>query len=195
VTAHDLGWHVIDGATLLHLLRSAGDGDDPDLLFAWWWANADHEDHSAPEGTVSAPPLLGVPLASEKRDGVPAGQPLDTDHPVVALDGDHQDQGHLHTGKRTAVSPGGVAGLDLSKIGTTVVVCPGCGQERWYGYGPCSSCGTSLTADPSTPEPTSVRPDSALSGRDLSAAPDTQPNAQVGPVRSAGSVELDHSDQ
>lgn len=38
----DLGWHVICGHTLLDLLRRAHDGEDPDMVFAEAWANADH---------------------------------------------------------------------------------------------------------------------------------------------------------
>lgn len=39
----DLGWHVISGDALLDLLRRAAVGEDPDLLYAEEWANADHE--------------------------------------------------------------------------------------------------------------------------------------------------------
>ncbi len=39
----DLGWHVISGERLLELLRRASAGEDPDLLYAEEWANADHE--------------------------------------------------------------------------------------------------------------------------------------------------------
>lgn len=38
-----LGWHVISGEGLLELLRRANAGEDPDLLFAEAWANAEHE--------------------------------------------------------------------------------------------------------------------------------------------------------
>jgi hypothetical protein len=31
-------------------------------------------------------------------------------------------------------------------IGRAVVACPGCGQERWHGYGPCRECGAPGTA-------------------------------------------------
>ena len=38
-----LGWHVISGEDLLDMLRCAHNGDDPDMLYAELWANADHE--------------------------------------------------------------------------------------------------------------------------------------------------------
>lgn len=41
-TETDLGWHVINGEHLLEMLRRAAQGEDPDLLFAELWANADH---------------------------------------------------------------------------------------------------------------------------------------------------------
>lgn len=41
--AVDLGWHVVPGCLFLDYLRRAHGGDDPDLLFAELWANADHE--------------------------------------------------------------------------------------------------------------------------------------------------------
>lgn len=34
--------------------------------------------------------------------------------------------------------------FDPSLVGCAVVRCPGCGQERWYGYGACGQCGTFL---------------------------------------------------
>lgn len=37
--------------------------------------------------------------------------------------------------------------LDPSKVGAAVVACPGCGEERWYGYGSCGSCGTHLPSE------------------------------------------------
>lgn len=58
------------------------------------------------DDAVSAPPPLGVPLGGEQRDGVPAHQALDSDQPVVGLDGFDGDQRHPHTSRRTAVSPG-----------------------------------------------------------------------------------------
>lgn len=41
--AQDLGWHVVSGEDFLAMLIRAYSGEDPDLLFAEWWANADHE--------------------------------------------------------------------------------------------------------------------------------------------------------
>jgi hypothetical protein len=41
--SRSLGWHVISGEDLLALLRRAAAGEDPDLLYAEAWANADHE--------------------------------------------------------------------------------------------------------------------------------------------------------
>jgi len=38
-----LGYHVISGSQLLELLRRAHAGEDPDLIYAEAWANADHE--------------------------------------------------------------------------------------------------------------------------------------------------------
>jgi hypothetical protein len=37
----DLGWHVISGEDLLELLRRASKGEDPDMLMAEHWANAE----------------------------------------------------------------------------------------------------------------------------------------------------------
>jgi hypothetical protein len=42
----DLGWHVISGEQLLELLRRVAAGEDPDLVFAELWANAEHEAYS-----------------------------------------------------------------------------------------------------------------------------------------------------
>jgi hypothetical protein len=39
----DLGWHVISGELLLEALRRVAAGENPDLVFAELWANADHE--------------------------------------------------------------------------------------------------------------------------------------------------------
>ncbi len=36
-------------------------------------------------------------------------------------------------------------------IGRRVVTCPGCGQERWHGIGPCFACGAPGTAEPRQP--------------------------------------------
>lgn len=41
--ATDLGWHVISGELLLESLRRVAEGEDPDLVFAELWANAEHE--------------------------------------------------------------------------------------------------------------------------------------------------------
>jgi hypothetical protein len=38
------------------------------------------------------------------------------------------------------------AGRDIEADGPKVVRCPGCGQERWHGVGPCSNCGAPGTA-------------------------------------------------
>lgn len=38
----DLGWHVIGGDHLLDLLRRCFAGEDPDMVFAEMWANAEH---------------------------------------------------------------------------------------------------------------------------------------------------------
>lgn len=40
----DLGWHVIAGDHLLEALKRAHNGEDPDLLYAEMWANAEHEE-------------------------------------------------------------------------------------------------------------------------------------------------------
>lgn len=40
-----LGWHVIAGTHLLENLKRVAAGEDPDLVFAELWANAEH--HSA----------------------------------------------------------------------------------------------------------------------------------------------------
>jgi len=42
----DLGWDVIAGEDFLALLRRAADGEDPDLLYAEWYANAEREEIS-----------------------------------------------------------------------------------------------------------------------------------------------------
>lgn len=38
-----LGWHVISGEHLLESLQRVAAGEDPDLVFAELWANAEHE--------------------------------------------------------------------------------------------------------------------------------------------------------
>ena len=40
----DLGWHVISGELLLEALRRVAEGEDPDLVYAELWANAEHEE-------------------------------------------------------------------------------------------------------------------------------------------------------
>lgn len=39
----DLGWHVISGEGLLAMLRRVAAGEDPDMVYAEEYANADHE--------------------------------------------------------------------------------------------------------------------------------------------------------
>lgn len=46
-----LGWHVISGEHLLESLKRVGQGEDPDLVFAELWANAEHE-HIGEEDTA-----------------------------------------------------------------------------------------------------------------------------------------------
>lgn len=43
-----LGWHVISGECLLAMLRRCAAGEDPDMVYAEEWANADHE-HVEPD--------------------------------------------------------------------------------------------------------------------------------------------------
>ena len=38
-----LGWHVISGEQLLAMLRRVAGGENPDLVYAEEWANAEHE--------------------------------------------------------------------------------------------------------------------------------------------------------
>jgi hypothetical protein len=38
-----LGWHTISGEHLLATLRRVQAGEDPDLVYAELWANAEHE--------------------------------------------------------------------------------------------------------------------------------------------------------
>jgi hypothetical protein len=40
----DLGWHVISGDDLLAALRRVAAGENPDLVYAELWANAEHEE-------------------------------------------------------------------------------------------------------------------------------------------------------
>jgi hypothetical protein len=37
------GWHVISAQDLLTALRRCADGENPDLVYAELWANAEHE--------------------------------------------------------------------------------------------------------------------------------------------------------
>jgi len=39
----ELGWHVISGKRLLEMLRRVSQGEDPDLVYAEEWANAEHD--------------------------------------------------------------------------------------------------------------------------------------------------------
>lgn len=41
--AASLGYHVISGEHLLAALRAVASGEDPDLVYAEMWANAEHE--------------------------------------------------------------------------------------------------------------------------------------------------------
>lgn len=41
--ADPLGYWVLDGTTLLSLLRRVRDGEDPDQIYLEEYANADHE--------------------------------------------------------------------------------------------------------------------------------------------------------
>ena len=38
-----LGWHVISGEDLLAMLRRVANGENPDMVYAEEWANADHK--------------------------------------------------------------------------------------------------------------------------------------------------------
>ena len=39
----ELGWHVIHGDDLLASLRRVSAGEDPDIIYAELWANAEHD--------------------------------------------------------------------------------------------------------------------------------------------------------
>lgn len=41
-----MGWWTISGEDLLALLRRVYAGEDPDIVYAEAYANAEHEDHS-----------------------------------------------------------------------------------------------------------------------------------------------------
>lgn len=53
------------------------------------------------------------------------------------------DPGDLFDSFRDQLSGSGAAAAapGPERVGQLVVVCAGCGRERWYGYGPCSMCG------------------------------------------------------
>lgn len=38
-----LGWHTISGEHFLECLQRVAAGEDPDMIFAELWANAEHE--------------------------------------------------------------------------------------------------------------------------------------------------------
>lgn len=44
--AKDLGWHTMSGEFLLHIMRRCYEGEDPDLVFAEIYANAEREPSS-----------------------------------------------------------------------------------------------------------------------------------------------------
>jgi hypothetical protein len=44
----DLGWWCIAGDSLMSALKRAYGGDDPTVVFAELYANADHADHAEP---------------------------------------------------------------------------------------------------------------------------------------------------
>ncbi len=46
-----LGWHVMSGEDLLDGLRRCAAGEDPDLVYAELWANAEHEHVGGPESS------------------------------------------------------------------------------------------------------------------------------------------------
>lgn len=41
----DLGWHVIHGDDLLAAMRRCHEGENPDLVYAEMYANAEHKHH------------------------------------------------------------------------------------------------------------------------------------------------------
>ena len=43
--ASNLGWHTMSGEFFLAALRRVAAGEDPDLLYAELWANAEREDY------------------------------------------------------------------------------------------------------------------------------------------------------
>ncbi len=49
VVSVPLGWHVISGEQLLAMLRRVAVGENPDLVYAEEWANAEHERYEPDE--------------------------------------------------------------------------------------------------------------------------------------------------
>ena len=43
ISPPDLGWHVISGEALLAMLRRVAAGEDPDMVYAEGYVNADRE--------------------------------------------------------------------------------------------------------------------------------------------------------
>lgn len=56
-------------------------------------------------------------------------------------------------------------------VGQAVVRCPGCGEQRWHGYGNCMSCGAPGTAA-DVPPPTESCPECDGQGFDPDAEGD-----------------------
>jgi len=54
VSEHPLGWHSIEGQHLLDTLRRVAAGEDPDLVYAELWANAEREQIGAREHVIEA---------------------------------------------------------------------------------------------------------------------------------------------
>ena len=48
--AAPLGWHVISGEDLLAMLRRVAEGEDPDMVYAEEYVNAEHERVESDEG-------------------------------------------------------------------------------------------------------------------------------------------------
>jgi hypothetical protein len=49
-----LGYHVISGEALLEMLRRCAEGEDPGVVYAEEWANAEHE-QVPPSGVEEGP--------------------------------------------------------------------------------------------------------------------------------------------
>lgn len=45
-----LGWHVISGIDLLRMLRRVAEGENPDLVYAEEYANAEHKQIGGNDG-------------------------------------------------------------------------------------------------------------------------------------------------